>query len=584
MKSPFVVLIIALCALGFASCSSPYSPDTSQIYKSTEPASPDQLALAHEAWTILSSPARKAEWPQARQRYNHALYILVERYRNDCPNQQFKIRDTPESIFVLGADPRTEERHIDLYDDLIPCVNIDTTFYLKERVTIDGLGVPLAGIVKANQAKLKKNESIKDSGNIHTLTAILDFDHTIGGRPSLRVIPRLAEEQFPVGQVQHTLAADFSAPIALFWKRENISNAGILGAFRPQKAANYMGLYFSEPYNPDKIPVLFTHGLMSTPATFANLTNRLMVDPVIRCHYQFWFFGYPSGISWAISAQAQRQALYYIFEEHGSNSPDSNINNLVMVGHSMGGLITRLNNSTRPWSMLNHLVKGMDDAKELTYDKASQKIDTLIPPTLKAQRRYDKLKELFLFNPPNQTSRIVFMATPHRGSSFADTWIGRLGQRLISLPDFILTEVIKTGTFSGDMLLLNPEKLQQELTSIRQLSPTSPFIEGIQEIRPSPGIPIHTIIGSRSQIQELTDSSDGIVPYQSSHLDWATSEQIVPSGHSVQDNIATAIILRYILRKHLIENNIPLSPKDSDVAPALWQSNPPMELPRTVTH
>ena len=74
--------------------------------------------------------------------------------------------------------------------------------------------------------------------------------------------------------------------------------------------------YFSEPYDPKKIPVLFTHGLMSGPATFANLTNRLLVDPVIRENYQFWFFGYPSGLAWTIPAGRQRAALAELMQEY----------------------------------------------------------------------------------------------------------------------------------------------------------------------------------------------------------------------------------------------------------------------------
>ncbi len=562
------------------SCTPQYAPDTREIYSTSEPTDAEQIAIAHKAWNTLGNPALKKQWPDATKQYNHAVRILLERGRKLNENSKDSLL-TPSNAFVFEASTRGNDRNIRLYEDFIPCDKIPTSFYLDERVTVNGMGIPLAGIVKTDTSAKRRNESLKDSGNVHTLTAILDFDHLAHGKPVMRVIPRLIDDSVKVGATHQSLAADFSAPISLFWDREDISNAGILGAFRPKKAANYMGLYFTEPYNPNKIPVLFTHGLMSTPATFANITNRLMADPVIRHHYQFWYFGYPTGIPWARSAQAQRDALKYIFEEYGTRDKNNLLNKMVVVGHSMGGLITRMNNSERPWTMLGKLLKGMNDAGKMDYNQVTQRVQEIMS---KSQGENDeKLRETFIFNPPTQTSRIVFMATPHRGSKFADSWIGRIGQKLITLPDTILTEVIKTGTLSNDMLLLNPMKIEEELTSIRQLSPSSPFIKGLDEIRPSSKIPVHSIIGDRGR-DNTPRSSDGVVAYNSSHLDWAQSEKIVPTSHSVQDCIPAALELDRILRLHLKENKIPFTDNDFNAKPVLWQSNPPMEIPRTVTH
>ncbi|WPX41507.1 alpha/beta hydrolase [Akkermansia sp. N21116] len=582
MKHLLSIVLLASTLLPL-SCSPPYAPDTREIYNSREPSDIDQVALAKKAWDILGNPSRKKEWPGALNQYNHAVFTLLERGRKLNEHSGDRIQ-APSGAFAVETSALGNDRDYRTYEDVIPCSKIQTSFHLEERVTVEGLGIPLAGIVKRNKNAVKRqNESLKDSGNIHTLTAILDFDHPVNGKPAMRFIPRLLEDSVNVGSTQQALAADFSAPISLFWDREDISNAGILGAFRPKKAVNYMGLYFSEPYSPKKIPVLFTHGLMSSPATFANITNRLLADPVIRHNYQFWFFGYPSGIPWAKSAQAQRDALQYIFDEYGTPDRNSPINKMLMIGHSMGGLITRMNNSEHPWGMLEKLIKGMNNARSLTYDQVTARLEELLPSSQADLEHDKKLRESFIFNPPQQTSRIVFMATPHRGSRFADSWVGRIGQKLITLPEAILLEVVRTGTLSNNMLLLNPMKIEEELTSIRQLSPSSPFITGIQEIRPSDRIPVHSIIGDRGR-NNTPNSSDGIVAYYSSHLDWAQSEKIVPAGHSVQECIPAALELRRILRLHLQDNNIPFTRQDFTAKPVLWQSNPPMKLPRTVTH
>lgn len=93
------------------------------------------------------------------------------------------------------------------------------------------------------------------------------------------------------------------------------------------------------------------------------------------------------------------------------------------------------------------------------------------------------------------------------------------------------------------MFLLNPLQLKDELTSIRQLSPNSSLVKYMSELRGSPNVPVHSIIGDRGR-NDTPNSSDGVVKYHSSHLDWSASEKIVPSGHSVQDDPASAVELQ----------------------------------------
>jgi hypothetical protein len=40
-----------------------------------------------------------------------------------------------------------------------------------------------------------------------------------------------------------------------------------------------------QPYDPNKIPILFIHGLISSPVSWQNLTNDLCSDPKIFEHY-----------------------------------------------------------------------------------------------------------------------------------------------------------------------------------------------------------------------------------------------------------------------------------------------------------
>ena len=528
---------------------------------------------AHAAWLILSSPNRSREWPEARKKYNACIRELAshlkEAKRKGGMNEEKRL----SLPFVIEKSPYARDSNPWFYEAIFMSDEVDPTFRLRESVTVEGMGIPLAGLAPRGGSRPHANV-LKDNGNVHTLTAILDFDRMVDGKPTLRTIPRLMNEHIFIGKnkVRQPLAANFSVPIALFWKLSDADGTELLGAFRPKKAINTMGLYFSEPYDPRKIPVVFTHGLMSGPATFANLTNRLLVDPVIRENYQFWFFGYPSGLAWTIPASRQRQALKELMQEYNPRGTSREMNNIVMVGHSMGGLITRFNNSTKPWT----LMKGVFELSPETFEGMTlENWKKGMAPLHYDEQTLERLQNNFIFSPPQGVTRIVYMATPHRGSTFADNWIGRLGQRLIDLPSDMLEEVTRIATLSRGMFLLNPLQLKDELTSIRQLSPDSSLVKYMSELRGSPNVPVHSIIGDRGR-NDTPNSSDGVVKYHSSHLDWSASEKIVPSGHSVQDDPASAVELRRILREHLVKvkGRKTLEEADAKAATPVWQANP----------
>ena len=528
---------------------------------------------AYAAWLILSSPNRSREWPEARKKYNACIRELAAHLKEAKRKGGMDEKKRLSLPFVIEKSPYARDSNPWFYEAIFMSDEVDPSFRLRESVTVEGMGIPLAGLAPRGGSRPHANV-LKDNGNVHTLTAILDFDRMVDGKPTLRTIPRLMNEHIFIGKnkVRQPLAANFSVPIALFWKLSDADGTELLGAFRPKKAINTMGLYFSEPYDPRKIPVVFTHGLMSGPATFANLTNRLLVDPVIRENYQFWFFGYPSGLAWTIPASRQRQALKELMQEYNPRGTSREMNNIVMVGHSMGGLITRFNNSTKPWT----LMKGVFELSPETFEGMTlENWKKGMAPLHYDEQTLERLQNNFIFSPPQGVTRIVYMATPHRGSTFADNWIGRLGQRLIDLPSDMLEEVTRIATLSRGMFLLNPLQLKDELTSIRQLSPNSSLVKYMSELRGSPNVPVHSIIGDRGR-NDTPNSSDGVVKYNSSHLDWSASEKIVPSGHSVQDDPASALELRRILREHLVKvkGRKTLEEADAKAATPVWQANP----------
>lgn len=125
--------------------------------------------------------------------------------------------------------------------------------------------------------------------------------------------------------------------------------------------------------------------------------------------------------------------------------------------------------------------------------------------------------------------------------------IGRLGASLVRLPITLLRaggDAIKIMTMSaGDL------PLRRIPNSIDTLAPSNRFVRAINTIPVTKGIPYHSIMGDRGR-GDTPNSSDGVVPYWSSHLEEAQSELIVPSNHSAHQNRQAIEEVRRILKLH----------------------------------
>lgn len=91
--------------------------------------------------------------------------------------------------------------------------------------------------------------------------------------------------------------------------------------------AGHAGVYFLEPYDPGRTPVLFIHGINGSPRAFAD-----MVAALDRQRFQPWFYYYPSGISLQASAG-------YLAQIMGELEVVHDVDTIHVVAHSMGGLI-----------------------------------------------------------------------------------------------------------------------------------------------------------------------------------------------------------------------------------------------------
>ncbi len=227
------------------------------------------------------------------------------------------------------------------------------------------------------------------------------------------------------------------------------------------------------------------------------MINTLRDDPEIRRRYQFWVYSYPSGYPYPYSAALFREELDAVARAF------PNRQRVILIGHSMGGMISRL------------MVTDVGD-KIWRERFGKSPAQTNIPAEPKKL-----LEESLIFNHRPDVRRVVFISSPHRGSVMASNWIGQIARNLVKTPIFFATLPIRAiAEASTDPDLA---KFNRIPNSIDTLSPKSPFVRSIDKFPITAGIPFHTIEGDRGR-GDAPNSSDGVVPYWSSHLNGAQSE------------------------------------------------------------
>ncbi|HEL4239359.1 TPA: alpha/beta fold hydrolase [Stenotrophomonas maltophilia] len=327
------------------------------------------------------------------------------------------------------------------------------------------------------------------------------------------------------------LAANFTAGYALWLARSNFSHQSLRSLFGGKGGIETPHLYMMQPYDPNRRVLLMIHGLASSPEAWVNVANELMRDDEIRRDFQIWQFYYPTNMPIAMSHDAMRHTLAEVFKHFDPSGKAQASHDMVLVGHSMGGVIARLMIS----SSGDHLVDTLLATAQMTP----------------AQRELLRTKgaPVLTFLPEPEVSRVVFIATPHRGTDVAGTRLGRWIGRLVRLPLTVLEDV---ATIANDGQIDRSDgKHGYQMNSIQNLDKDDPFVRAVAGLPMSPKVRYHSIIARAKADGPLEKSDDGLVPYWSSHLPRAESEKVIVSGHSVQEATPAIVELRRILHEDM---------------------------------
>jgi pimeloyl-ACP methyl ester carboxylesterase len=390
--------------------------------------------------------------------------------------------------------------------------------YVTERTTRDGIGAPIVAVER--ETSKNRRQKLAPSRIFRTVTVVARFQ---GRRCVLEFYDPLDTETVSFYGGTVPLAADFTVPLAVMLQETDPARHELSRVLNPEKYAHTATIERLQPFNPNKTVVLVIHGLKDSQATWTPMINKLRGDPVIRKHYQFWFYSYPTGYPFPYSAAILREKLDEVENQFPKLKP------MVLIGHSMGGCISRL---------------LLTDSGDQLWMKIFGRPPDEVPLSPKTREYFRQ--ELFFRHRP-EIGRVIFIASPLKGSNMATGIIS-------SLANVIIREATLSSQASEEMLRvtnISEEELKpkRRANSVDSLSPKSRFLNAMNTIPMTPGVPYYTIIGDRGR-GDSPDSSDGVVPYWSSHMNGAQTEDIVPSDHSAHQNPQAIEDVLRILKTH----------------------------------
>ncbi|CAD6545290.1 esterase/lipase family protein [Paraburkholderia metrosideri] len=332
------------------------------------------------------------------------------------------------------------------------------------------------------------------------------------------------------------LAANFSAGYGIWLARSGFAGQSLRTLFGRARGIDTPRIYMMQPFDPDRRIILMLHGLASSPEAWVNVANDIQGDEKLREHFQVWQVYYPTNVPILVSLARIRRAAQQTLQHFDPDGTSMASRGMVLIGHSMGGVLARL------------LVSTSDEELWTTFQ------DKYLPEGAELDRNDERLNRLLRFTPMPQVERAIFIAAPHRGTPFASNRIARWASNLVRLPLTLLQEFDEVMQNATNMGSADKERQTFQVpNSIEQLRESDPLIQATARLPINSAVCFHSIIARRRATGPLEDSDDGVVPYRSAHLAGARSEMVIVSGHSVQETPQAILEIRRILHEDIAE-------------------------------
>jgi pimeloyl-ACP methyl ester carboxylesterase len=500
------------------------------------------FASALYAWGFLLSEGTEAAPDGFDRRFRTGcdLYnrALARAFMPPGTNTAIQLSDSPRHLGALTVNVRLGKTTVDWnaeeVEELLPADEfVLRGFSVRDRRS--GIGAPLIVSQKAtNNYHLARRYPA-------TLVLRAPIAREVWCGTNMTVDVELhssfAVQSIEVGDRRIPLEADTTAPLAHAMNENWVWKLGSEQFFSGEPKVPSR-IYPTQPYEPGKIPVIFVHGTFSSPIWWAEMWNTLRADSRLRERFQFWNFIYNSGSLITQSAATLRDEIEKTIHRLDPEGKDPALREIVIVGHSQGGLLAKLtavDTGDRLWR-----VGFKKDFSECEF---------------KDEEERSALKRVLFFEPLPEVKRLVFICTPHRGSYLSTAFVRTLARRFMNFQQEAvrLTEtalrVMGQETDSAKIRRIVP-------TSLDGMSPRNKVLQALAEIPLAPGVASHSIIAVKGNGPE-EGGGDGVVKYRSAKLDGVESTFVVHSGHSCQDRPEVIEEVRRILIEHLAASNCP---------------------------
>ena len=496
------------------------------------------LRVALNAWAALKA-TRGQQDPALLEIHNQAIanYLQFLSPGDLAVGTVNEVVDGQDMRVVLRDEFKPDSPG---FDRLIPSQRLAIRG-LRERYIRAGLGGRLVCQQEPDRVSALCRYTVPEKQQV-ARSAVFRLVSFAKGRIEILLVDPSKTERIELDGCLWDIGGDFSAPYAAIVSRTRFIFQRWQGLFRMEHYANRQGIFFLEPYDPEKIPVLMVHGILSSPLMWRDLTNRIMGDPLLQKKYQVWHYTYATGLPILTSANIFREQLdgVNIALQRAGLPPHKAI---VLIGHSLGGLLAKI---------------MVSDSHDLIWNKFFT-----VPPDRLSLAPADKdwVEHLMFFKPRHDISRVIFMASPFKGSKTADMILFRFSSRLVRFSPELQEHHYRVFALNRSLMVKSKENrliAERQPSSIDLLSPESPETIALGQLKVAPWIPFHLIIGIRHG-SNVRRSSDGIVPYSSSYLEGAQSELDVQTGHTVTHSPKTEEEVRRILKLNLGASRTSLS-------------------------
>jgi len=447
--------------------------------------------------------------------YNKAVASIAQQIDGETPNE---LRTQLDFVHVKLDQSKIE----------LPLARYHLVARARLTNESAGVGIPMLLDYNTSRAPLYPRD-----GLLISATAVY---RRVNGEPHVSLIT--SKTTIELNGSTFALNRDDAAAIAAMTRRgRHVARSGFRNMLRPAAMREPSGIFLTEPYDPNKAIVLMVPGLQSTPFAFVDLMKAMRRDLDVSAHFQVWTFLYGTGTPVLFNALRLRQELEKTVHDVDPHDHDFATRHIVVLGHSMGGLTAHTLVSSSGEKLWNSLF--------------------VVPPRqLRGDRQViRRFADGLHFRRNPRVVRAIFVATPHRGSKLAESWIGHVAASLIRLPLDLQSDMVNLASENPDAATPTAKAFHREMnfSSVRTLSPRDPALQALADLPID--VPFHSIIGQHNA-GLIEASSDGVVAYTSAHLHHAASELVVLSGHSVCENPEAQREVIRILRLELYHGSL----------------------------